>query len=80
MKTILNRQFDLQGNEILRLLKLSLFNKILPIGRLRGGPGARCLIILSVLHYCGGLLYGVQARHGNKLDRVRRALNRLKAK
>ncbi len=79
MKTILNGRFDLHGNEYSRLIKIFIFNKIVPIGNLRGGPGLRCVIILGLLHYFGGILYTVQARYGNKLQLFRRILSKLRS-
>lgn len=79
MKASLNRRFDLHGNELSRLIKIFIFNKIVPIGNLRGGPGLRCVVILGVLHYFGAILYTVQARYGRKLELFRRLFNRFRA-
>jgi hypothetical protein len=78
MKTVLNKRFDLVGNELSRLLKIALFGKFVPIGNLRGGPGARCLAILSLLHYFGYPLYWIVARYGHKLQFLRRLVARLR--
>ncbi len=73
----LNRRFDLSGNEISRLLKISFFGKVVPIGNLRGGPGGRCLIVLSILHYCGYPMYWLQARYGHRLALIRRVVGKI---
>ena len=78
MKPIFNKQYDLRGNEISRLGRTALFSKFIPIGNLRGGPGARCLITLSVLHYTGGVLYWVQARYGHRLLPLRTLVSRFR--
>jgi hypothetical protein len=72
MKTVLNKRYDLTGNELSRVGKNILFSKFIPIGNLRGGPGLRCLFTLSILHYFGGVLYWVQARYGHRLQPLRR--------
>jgi hypothetical protein len=78
MKTVLNKRYDLQGNEITRLWKTILFSKCIPVGNLRGGPGLRCLVTLTVLHYFGGIVYRVQARYGHKLQWVRVIVRKIK--
>lgn len=78
MKRSFNSRFDLTGYEMARLLKISVFGKIVPIGNLRGGPGGRCLCTLSLLHYFGFWGYWLKAKHGHRLDRVKPLLNRIK--
>ena len=72
MKSILNKRYDLTGNELSRLGKNILSSKLIPVGNLGGGPGLRCLITLSILHYCGAGLFWVQARYGHRLQLLRR--------
>ncbi len=72
MKTTLNKRYDITGNEVSRVVKNILFSKFIPIGNLRGGPGLRCLVTLSVLHYLGAVLYWGQARYGHRLQPLRR--------
>lgn len=78
MKPVFTSRFDLDGNELSRLLKVALFGKIVPVGNLRGGPGARCLVVLSLLHYLGYPLYLVNARYGHRLSRVKRLAQKLR--
>lgn len=78
MKPVFTRRFDLEGNELSRMLKIAMFGKIIPIGNLRGGPGARCLVVLTLLHYLGHPLYWLQARYGHRLNMFRRLLHRLR--
>lgn len=78
MKTTLNKRYDLTGNEISRLVKNILLSKIIPTGNHRGGPGLRCLVTLSVLHYFGAFLYHVQARYGHRLQPIRRLVEKLR--
>ena len=79
MKTVLNKRFDLTGNEFSRLLKLSLFGKIVPIGNLRGGPGVRCLAVLTLLHYLGYPGYWILARYGHRLQFLKRVVDNLRS-
>ena len=78
MKTSLNKNYDLRGVEISRLGKTALFAKIIPVGNLRGGPGIRCLFVLTVLHYFGGVLYWANAKYGHRLQPVRRLFSQLR--
>jgi hypothetical protein len=78
MKTILTNKFELQGNSHYRLLRLAVFARFIPIGNLRGGPGVRCLIVLTLLHYCGYPVYFVHARYGHRLGFLKRLLYRLR--
>jgi len=76
MKRAHNNRFDVTGHETLRLIKLSAFGKIIPVGNWRGGPGLRCLVIVSVLHYFGYPLYWLNARYGHKLGLLKRFVRR----
>lgn len=80
MNRSLNRRFDLAGNELSRLLKLAIFGKFIPLGNLWGGPGARCLVILSILHYLGYPLYLVVAKYGHRLHVPRRIVAKLRGR
>lgn len=78
MKKILTHRYELQGLGILRLARLALLGKYLPLGNLLGGPGARCLAVLSFLHYFGYPFYYLLARHGHRLQGLRHRLRRLR--
>lgn len=78
MKPVLNKRYELTGNEMLRLIKISAFGKIVPIGNLRGGPGVRCLVVLSVLHYFGALGYYLKARYGYRLGFAKSFIRRVR--
>lgn len=78
MRRVVNRRFELSGNSHFRLLKLSLIGKFVPVGNLRGGPGVRCLAVLSLLHYCGYPLYYVRARYGHRLQVFKKILDKIR--
>lgn len=78
MKPAMNTRFELTGNEMSRLLRLSAFGKFVPIGNLRGGPGLRCLLVLSVLHYLGYPAYLVKIKYGHRLGIVKTMLRRFR--
>ncbi len=80
MKSIINRYFELQGNSHWRLLRMAAFARIIPIGNLAGGPGIRCLVILTVLHYLGYPLYVFAGRYGNRLKALKLMLCRSRAR
>lgn len=78
MKRVLNTRYDLSGNDIARLFRLAAIGKILPLGNLRGGPGLRCLVVLSLLHYLGYPLYYINAKYGDRLSGVRTFIRRIR--
>lgn len=77
MKPSMNRRFELTGNEMFRLIRLCVFGRFVPIGNLRGGPGMRCLAVLSLLHYFGYWGYLFKAKYGHRLGIVKRLRSRL---
>ena len=78
MKSLLDRRYDIRGNELVRVVKLSLFARLVPVGNLRGGPGMRCLAVMFVLHYLGAPLYAFLARYGSKISVLSRVANKLR--
>jgi hypothetical protein len=78
MKSVLNKRYELTGYEHSRLLKMALIGKVVPIGNLRGGPGVRCLAVLTVLHYLGHPGYWILVRYGHRLQFLRRIVNKLR--
>jgi hypothetical protein len=76
MKRIVTARYDIQGQGIVRLARLALLGKYLPLGNLQGGPGARCLAVLLFLHYLGYPFYLILARHGHRLQTLRRWLRK----
>ncbi len=76
MKTVLNKRFELTGNEFFRLLGVSLFGKFVPIGNLWGGPGLRCLAVLTLLHYVGFPGYWIKAKYGHRLQFIKGIINK----
>ncbi|BHH83332.1 hypothetical protein LA52FAK_16210 [Desulforhopalus sp. 52FAK] len=78
MKPAMNSRFELTGYTMARLLKICALGKIVPIGNLRGGPGGRCLLVVSLLHYFGYWGYLVKAKHGHRLGRVKSIVQRVR--
>jgi hypothetical protein len=72
MNGVLNKRYDLNGLEISRLVKFAIMAKFVPMGNFRGGPGARCLSVLLVLHFFGYPLYFFKARYGMHLGPLKR--------
>ena len=79
MSNTLNKRYDIEGLEISRLVRVALWSKIVPMGNFRGGPGGRCLAVLLLLHYLGYPLYLVLARHGHRLQLLKRIATKLRA-
>lgn len=80
MKGTLNNRYDIEGLEIIRLARLALWAKFVPMGNFRGGPGARCLLVLMFLHYLGNAAYKVLARHGHHLQPLRYLAEKIRKK
>lgn len=80
MKPTLNRRFELTGNEMGRLIRLCVFGKIVPVGNLRGGPGGRCLAVVSLLHYLGYWGYLFKIKYGHRLGPLKRVISRLRGR
>ena len=77
-ENIQKNNFDLAGNSHARLTRMAVFAKFMPLGNIAGGPGMRCLAVLSVLYFCGRPLYALNARYGHRLGRIKSVLSRLK--
>ncbi len=73
-KAVLTKGYDLTSGGILRTMRLALFARFIPVGNLAGGPGARCLLVLCILHIFGAPLYNLNARYGEKLRWLKRIL------
>lgn len=58
-KVIFNQRYELAGSGMLRLIKHLILHRFIPLGNLFGGPGAKCLVMLSLLHYFGGPIYWI---------------------
>lgn len=78
MITVTTKIYDLGGNTLARLLKIAAFGKVVPIGNLRGGPGLRCLLVLSLLHYGGYPMYLINAKYGHRLQRMKNVLRKVR--
>ena len=76
MNGVLNKRYDLKGLEISRLVKFAIMAKLIPMGNFRGGPGARCLSVLLVLHFFGYPLYFFHARYGKHLLPLKRIIGK----
>ena len=78
MSKVLKKNYDLQGLEIHRIIKVTVLGRILPIGNLPTGPGARFLIVLSLLHHFGYPIYMLLARFGHLIKPLRQISTRLR--
>ncbi len=76
MRRVLDRNYQLGGNELPRLLRTTLLSRLIPCGNWRGGPGMRCLAVLLLLHSGGRPLYLMIAHYGERLRPLRQRLAR----
>ena len=76
MRPIFSKRFDIAGMEVLRVARLSLLGKYVPLGSLRGGPGGRCLLVLLAAHATGRMLFSLAVRQEQRLHRLYQWLRR----
>jgi hypothetical protein len=74
MKSVMTKDFELRGISHCRLLRLSLFARVIPIGNLGGGAGLRCLVAIAIRHYFGNIFYVVKARDHRIFNRFKMLL------
>ena len=77
---LLSKRLDLTGNSVLRVCRLQLLARLIPMGNYRGGAGFRCLLVLAVLHYLGGPVFQVLIRFERQLAGLYRLRERMCSK
>lgn len=78
MKTVLTKSFDLAGSEISRVIRILMFNRLIPVGNLAGGGGVRSLLVLAVLHILGRPIFRLLITQERRVHALHRVINRLK--
>lgn len=73
---ITSHHYDLAGGEIGRITRTYLLHRWLPLGNLGGMTRMRQLLILLVLHRCGGVLFRMLIPHEDRLTRFYLRLRR----
>lgn len=74
---LIEKNYDLSGNEIRRITKLFFMNKLIPFGNLGGMTRLRELIILTGMHCCGSIAFRILIRSEGMLDRLYRKMRHL---
>ncbi len=74
MRNVTNKRLESGRGDILRVSRLALLNKWVPLGNWSTGPGLRCCVILSILHYVGQPLFVLLVRYENQLTALYRRL------
>ncbi len=75
-RPITNAQFDLSNGEITRIGRLYLLNRLIPLGNLAGFTTMRQLLILTIIHRFGRLLFRLVIPHEDRLTRLYRRLGK----
>ena len=78
MKTLLTRRFDLAGSEISRIIRMLMFNRLIPVGNLGGGGGVRSLVVLAILHLLGRPIFWLLIKQEQRVHALHKVVNRLK--
>ncbi len=76
MKKILNNNFDLTGNESLRVSRMYLLSRLVPLGNFGTGPDVRCLLVFTALHYFSRPFFWLIVRRERQCRRLFRLLKR----
>ena len=79
MQKITNKRFEAGRGDILRQGRLALLDRFIPLGNLGGGPGWRCLLVMTVLHYAGRPLFVLLIRYENQLTGLYRRLQEFRS-
>lgn len=74
MQKVTNHRLECGRGDILRTGRLALLDGWVPLGNMAGGPGWRCLAVLTVLHYLGKPLFFVLIRYESQLTALYRRL------
>lgn len=75
-RPITNPQFDLGNGEITRIGRLYLLNRLIPLGNLAGFTRLRQLLILTIVHHCGRVVFRLLIPHEDRLTRLYRRLRK----
>jgi hypothetical protein len=76
---VTSNQYDLGKGEIVRILRIVLCSKIIPLGNLGHGTTLRGLFVLLISHTFGGVLFPLLVRHEDRLHRLYQRLRRQKS-
>lgn len=74
----MSRNFDLGGFECLRVARLLMLNRIIPIGNFGGGGGVRCLVVLAILHLLGRPIFRLLIHYEHRLHSLYMFMKKLK--
>lgn len=74
MQKITNGRLEAGRGDILRLGRLYLLDRVIPLGNFAGGPGWRCLATMTVLHFIGKPLFIILVRYETQLTAFYRRL------
>ena len=75
---MLTKRFDLAGSEISRMIRILVFNRLIPVGNLAGGAGIRCLLVLAILHVLGRPIFRLLVQQEQRIHALRNVINNLK--
>jgi hypothetical protein len=70
MKKLFNRNYDIEGNELARVCRTYFRSRVIPLGSFGTGPGLRCLLVFTVLHYFSAPVFYVFVRKENTVRRI----------
>jgi hypothetical protein len=72
MNKVTNSRLEAGRGDILRLGRLMMLDRIVPLGSFAGGPGARSCLILAILHWLGRPLFLLLVRQEDRLTALYR--------
>ena len=79
MYKVTHRRLEAGRGDILRQARLALLDRFIPLGNFGGGPGWRCLAVMTVLHYLGRPLFIILIRYERQLTGMYRRLKSIRS-
>ena len=78
MPKIANKSMEGGRGDILRVSRLMILNRFIPLGNFAGGPGWRCCATMAVLHYLGRPLFILLVRYEDQLTALYRRVKEIR--
>lgn len=76
MPTLRTVRNDIRGNSFIRVVRINVLNKLVPLGNYRFGVGLRPALVLLVLHYFSRPLFYLLVRYEHQLHRMYQKLRK----
>lgn len=75
-----NNNYDIQGNELSRVIRTYVRSRIIPLGYFGSGPGVRCIVVLGILHYFSRPVFWLLVRREEQVRGLYRKIKKIAGK